>query len=146
MVMITACHTPVASLLPISAAASQASSTYLELPYLNRVIFLALTDIVWLEGAGNYTYIHTRDNRRYLSSKTLKRLEPALADLVFCRVHKSAIINLIYLTEVSFNAGGPHLYLKNTRQITISRRRLSATRRQVKQYQRGLKVGQSVIA
>lgn len=109
-------------------------SNQLELPYHNRTITLAFADIVWLEGAGNYTYIHTRDNRRYLTSKTLKRLEPTLPVAAFCRVHKSALINLAYLAQVNFSTG-PHLYLLNNQFITISRRRLPATRRQVKSYQ-----------
>ncbi|HEY0108911.1 MAG TPA: LytTR family DNA-binding domain-containing protein [Fibrella sp.] len=132
--MISICHAPVTSPLPIKPA-SGPSAKYLELPYRNRMILLAFADIVWLEGAGNYTYIHTRDNRRYLSSKTLKRLEPALIDPAFCRVHKSTIINMAYLSEINFGTA-PHLYLKSTQQIAISRRRLPATRRQVKLYQR----------
>lgn len=131
--MIATCHAPVTSPLPISSARLSLSNQ-IELPYHNRIITLAFSDIVWLEGAGNYTYIHTRDNRRYLTSKTLKRLEPILLDPAFCRVHKSALINLAYLAQVNFSTS-PHLYLLNNQFITISRRRLPATRRQVKSYQ-----------
>lgn len=133
-VMISICHAPVTSPLPIRPSVGP-SSKYLELPYRNRMILLAFADIVWLEGAGNYTYIHTRDNRRYLSSKTLKRLEPTLIGPSFCRVHKSAIVNMAYLSEINFG-DAPHLYLKSSQQVSISRRRLPATRRQVKLYQK----------
>lgn len=133
--MLATCHAPVTSPLPIRLPVKAPSSTYLEIPYRNRMLLLAFADIVWLEGAGNYTYIHTRDNRRYVSSKTLKRLEPTLTDPAFCRVHKSTIINLAFLSHINF-ATNPHLHLLNSQQLTISRRRLPATRRQVKQYQR----------
>jgi two-component system LytT family response regulator len=109
------------------------------------MILLAFADIVWLEGAGNYTYIHTRDNRRYLSSKTLKRLEPELVGPAFCRVHKSTIINMAYLSEINFGTA-PHLYLKNNQLISISRRRLPATRRQVKSYQKLAGIANTPVA
>ncbi|MBO0952527.1 LytR/AlgR family response regulator transcription factor [Fibrella forsythiae] len=105
----------------------------LKLPYGNQLIRLALTDIVRLEGAGNYTYIHTRDQRRYLSSKTLKRLEPMLPGSTFCRIHKSSIVNLEYLTKITFD-NPPHLFLISGEPIAIARRRLPATRRLVKQH------------
>ena len=134
--MISTCHAPVASLLPIRKINGTVASSHLELPFRNRILLLPFSDIVWLEGAGNYTYIHTRDNRKYLSSKTLKRLEPDLTDPAFCRVHKSTIINLAYLTEIKFSDDAPHLFLKSSQPIAVSRRRLPSTRRQVKFYQR----------
>ncbi|XWW46395.1 LytTR family transcriptional regulator [Fibrella sp. USSR17] len=134
--MISFCHAPVTSLLPANKSVRAVVPTHLELPFRNRLLVLNFADIVWLEGAGNYTYIHTRDNKRYLSSKTLKRLEPDLMDSVFCRVHKSTIINLAYLAETNFSDTHPYLLLKGNQPIAISRRRLPLTRRQVKWYQR----------
>ncbi|MBO0953065.1 LytR/AlgR family response regulator transcription factor [Fibrella forsythiae] len=131
--MLTACQVPVISLLSSQSLASPSAATCLELPLGNQLIRLALADIVRLEGAGNYTYIYTRDQRRYLSSKTLKRLELLLTDPVFCRVHKSSIINLAYLTEVNFGPA-PHLCLAGSQPIAVSRRRLASTRRRVKKY------------
>jgi len=134
--MLSICHAPVTSPLPTNKSVRAVAPTHLELPFRNRLLVLDFTDIVWLEGAGNYTYIHTRDNKRYLSSKTLKRLEPELMNSVFCRVHKSTIINLAYLAETNFSGTYPHLLLTGNQSIAISRRRLPLTRRQVKWYQR----------
>ncbi|MBO0952891.1 LytR/AlgR family response regulator transcription factor [Fibrella forsythiae] len=131
--MLTACHTPVTSLLPVRSLVSPSLSAYLQLPYGNQLLLVAFTDIVRLEGAGNYTYIYTRDSRRYLSSKTLKLFETLLPGPAFCRVHKSSIINLDYLTDITFG-NAPYLVLISTEPIAIARRRLPATRRRVKQH------------
>ncbi|MBO0953284.1 LytTR family DNA-binding domain-containing protein [Fibrella forsythiae] len=68
-----------------------------------------------------------------MSSKTLKRLEPLLVGPAFCRIHKSSLINLAYLTQINFG-NTPHLVLIGTELIAIARRRLPATRRRIKQH------------
>lgn len=131
--MIAACHAPFIALLPNRPSVNPPALTNLALPHGNRTILLAFTDIIRLAGAGNYTYIYTRDQRRYLASKTLKHLETLLTSPNFCRVHKSSIINLAYLTEVNFGPA-PHLFLTESQPIAVSRRRLASTRRHIKKY------------
>ncbi|MBO0939484.1 LytTR family transcriptional regulator [Fibrella sp. HMF5335] len=133
--MIYACYAPIASPQPVRPTVSPVIRQQLELPFRNRTITIATADIVWLEGASNYTFIHTRDKQRYLVSKNLKRLEEALIDPAFCRVHKSAVVNLAYLYYANYGLEA-HLRLKNDELITISRRRISSVRRHVHTHQR----------
>ncbi|MBO0934709.1 LytR/AlgR family response regulator transcription factor [Fibrella aquatilis] len=133
--MTYACYTPIAAPQPIRPAVGPAVRQQLVLPFRNRTIVIATADIVWLEGASNYTFIHTRDKQRYLVSKNLKRLEESLIDPAFCRIHKSAVVNLAYLHYASYGTDA-HLRLKNDALITISRRRIPAVRRHVFAHQR----------
>ncbi|WP_158408749.1 LytR/AlgR family response regulator transcription factor [Fibrella aestuarina] len=132
--MIHICHAPVASPQPVRPIATPIHVPKLSLPFRNQLVQVAATDIVWLEGASNYTFIHTRDKRRYLVAKNLKRLEADLVGSPFCRVHKSTLVNLTYLLDVRFG-DEPHLHLKNGQTISISRRRITSTRRQIRAYQ-----------
>ena len=59
------------------------------LPYLNRTVFISVDDILCLQGEGNYTYLCTRDRKKYLVSKTLKEFERTLDESIFLRIHKS---------------------------------------------------------
>lgn len=132
--MIYICHAPVASPQPVRPIVTSTNVPKLLLPYRSQLHQVLATDIVWLEGASNYTFIHTRDKRRYLVAKNLKRLEAELVGAPFCRVHKSTLINLTYLLDVHFG-DEPHLCLKNGQTISISRRRVTATRRQIRAFQ-----------
>ena len=81
---------------------------------------LILKDITHIEGDGNYSYIHLKNNTKKLVSKTLSNLEEMLDSKGFFRCHKSYIINKEYI------AGTPKsfaLMLLNGKEIPISRRR-----------------------
>lgn len=135
--MIHICYAPVASPQPVRPIATAANAPKLALPYRNQIVQVPTTDIVWLEGASNYTFIHTRDKRRFLVAKNLKRLEADLFGPSFCRVHKSTLVNLTYLHDVNFGEE-PHLRLNNGQTISISRRRIASTRRHIRSFQFGL--------
>lgn len=133
--MIHICYAPVASPQPVRPIATPVNVSKLALSYRNQIVQVPTTDIVWLEGASNYTFIHTRDKRRYLVAKNLKRLEADLIGAPFCRAHKSTLVNLSYLLDVNFGEE-PHLRLNSGQTISISRRRIASTRRQIRSYQR----------
>lgn len=84
---------------------------------------IAFTDIVFIEGQGNYTAFHTRHGQRILTSKSLSFYGDKLpAELL--RVHKSYFVNLLYVKVF----GDEFVHLINGKQLPISRRR----RREIK--------------
>lgn len=100
----------------------------------SRSILIANEDIVWLEGSGNYTFIHTRDKRRYLMAKTLKSFEIELSNAPFARIHKSHVVNLAYVKRIAFGINAC-IELTGGKTLTIARRRLTPTRNQYNQHQ-----------
>ena len=118
---------------PQFPAAYQRGSHRIALPYLNRTIFIAADDVLCLQGEGNYTFLHTRDRKRYLVSKTLKEFEKTLDGSIFLRTHKSYIVNLAYVQRGVFNKER-QVRLADGREVAISRRRMKAITQQLSQY------------
>lgn len=79
-----------------------------------------MDNIVRLKADNNYTIIFLADGKEIIVSKTLKDFEGILADKYFIRVHRSDIINLIYLKEFMSNG---NLIMKDGTRLNISRRR-----------------------
>jgi two-component system LytT family response regulator len=83
--------------------------------------FIVVDAITFLEGEGNYTFIHTHTGKRYLVSKTLKALSVHLQQN-FIRVHKSHVVNVDYIKEC--HEGNRILKLTCGKQVAISRRKI----------------------
>jgi DNA-binding LytR/AlgR family response regulator len=84
---------------------------------------IAFTDIVFIEGQGNYTAFHTRHGQRILTSKSLGFYSDKLpAQLI--RIHKSHFVNMLYVNAFD----GEFVQLTDGKRILVSRRR----RREVK--------------
>lgn len=118
---------------PQFPASYQRGSHRIALPYVNRTIFISVDDILCLEGEGNYTFLHTRDRKRYLVSKTLKEFEKTLDGSIFLRIHKSYIVNLAYVQRGVFNKER-QVRLADGREVAISRRRMKDITLQLAQY------------
>ena len=86
-----------------------------------------------LQGEGNYTFLHTRDRKRYLVSKTLKEFEKTLDGSIFLRIHKSYIISLAYVQHDVFSKER-QVRLVDGREVAISRRRMKVITQQLAQY------------
>jgi two-component system LytT family response regulator len=121
------------AVIPQFPTSYQRGSQRIALPYLNRTIFISVDDILCLQGEGNYTFLHTRDRKRYLVSKTLKEFEKTLDSSIFLRIHKSSIINLAYVQRSIFNRER-QVRLADGREVAISRRRMKAISHQLAQY------------
>ncbi|MBB3838640.1 two-component system LytT family response regulator [Runella defluvii] len=98
------------------------SNNSIIIPNGTRQIVIPMSQLVCMEGSGNYAYIYTSDGRRYLVSKTLKSYADILDKTVFLRVHKSWIINLAFLQD--YCEDDRSLRLQGGREIAISRRRI----------------------
>lgn len=121
------------TVLPQFPASYQRSSHRIALPYLNRTIYIAVDDVLCFQGEGNYTFLYTRDRKRYLVSKTLKEFERTLDGSLFLRIHKSYIVNLAYVQRAGLT-NERYVRLADGREVTISRRRVKEILQLMTQY------------
>ncbi len=108
---------------PYSQSASAAPAHHLIVPHKGRHLIIQTNDITCLIGEGNYSFLYTKDGNKYLLSKTLKSFETILDNDVFLRVHKSSIINVNYLKEISVDPDR-YVKLKCGKEVSISRRKM----------------------
>lgn len=59
----------------------------------NERVFVPVSDIEWIDAAGDYMCIHTKQEN-YIVRITLKKLESELDGATFKRIHKSTIVNI----------------------------------------------------
>ncbi len=94
----------------------------ISLPTSDGLEFIHKKDIVYCEAEGNYTYIHTQDEKKRLIPKTLKEIETMIHDPGFIRIHQSYLANVAFLKSYSRLDGG-HIELRNGKQLPVSRSR-----------------------
>ena len=94
-----------------------------------------IDDIVYLEGADNYTAFHLRKKQKVVVSKTLKEYEDLLSDVGFLRIHKSSIINLFHLKNIN-REHGFDVVMSDGQTLAVSRRRSNELLDRAKQYLR----------
>lgn len=88
-----------------------------------RVELVAIEEVVFVQGAGNYSELVRADGRRELHDKTLERLEAVLpAD--FERVHKSYLVRLSAIAALHAHEGSQYeAELKNGVRLPVGRTR-----------------------
>ncbi len=79
-------------------------------------------DIIRIEAEGSYSMVFTRDGKKSLVSRTLSDFEESLPTGMFCRVHRSSLINLDLVSEYSVIDGGTVTMVDGTK-IDVSRRK-----------------------
>jgi two-component system LytT family response regulator len=85
------------------------------------LVLLVLADIDWIEARGDYVRIHSR-NRTDLLRQPIGALEKRLNGSQFVRVHRSAIVNLARIREVTVTETGTHtVILHNGATCRLSR-------------------------
>jgi two-component system LytT family response regulator len=75
-----------------------------------RMFSLEVRDISWIQGASQYSRVHTKDGE-YLLSRTLHSLEGELDPRKFFRIHRSAIVNAAHVREVRSSGDGRYSIL-----------------------------------
>ena len=116
------------SLLPkfdvsYQATLAQQSVQKIIIPHNKKQTVIPVEDIIFVEGEGNYSFLHTKDGKRFLISKTLKCFELMLGTTSFMRIHKSSIVNIHYLKEISIEADR-YVRLSSGVEVAISRRKV----------------------
>ena len=86
-----------------------------------QVLFLRVAEIDWIEAAGYYACLHVGGDTHVLR-RPLAELEQDLGDEKFIRIHRSTIVNLDRVRELTplFNADQCVL-LKDGTELTLSR-------------------------
>ncbi|WP_102795018.1 LytR/AlgR family response regulator transcription factor [Bowmanella denitrificans] len=87
----------------------------------NEVTRVPVTDIQWIDAAGDYMCVHAGDST-HIMRRTMKELEEELDPRRFVRVHRSAIANIQFVSKlVSHVSGEYHLVLQNGTELKVSR-------------------------
>jgi two-component system LytT family response regulator len=66
----------------------------------DRLLFVRIADVDWIEAAGNYVRVHARGDSLVLRAslaKAQRRLDPR----TFVRIHRSAIVNIDRIKELT---------------------------------------------
>ena len=86
-----------------------------------RVTILKVGEIEWIEAADYYACLHV-GGRSHLLRRSLTELEDELDAETFCRIHRSAIVNLECVREVRTDANGEHeVVLRDGTNLRLSR-------------------------
>jgi two-component system LytT family response regulator len=87
-----------------------------------EVLLLNPADVDWIEAADYYACLHV-GGRRHLVRRSLSDLAATLDPSRFCRVHRSAIVNLARVRGVNHDAeGGAVVVLHDGTALPLSRR------------------------
>lgn len=87
------------------------------------------SEIIRCEADSNYTQIHLSTGKKFLASKTLSGVEEMLNGESFIRIHKSHLINLSHVNRLTTE---DVIYMSDSAQLPVSRRRLSEVREAIR--------------
>ncbi len=120
-------HNGAAITRPAAAAAAPAPAQkyadQMTIRVRRRMFSLEVNDISWIQGASQYSRVHTK-NGEYLLSRTLDSLECELDPRKFFRIHRSAIVNAAHVREVRSSGDGRYnIYLHGGQALPMGRAR-----------------------
>jgi len=89
--------------------------------------FIKVSSILCVEAAGDYSQIITSDGKKGIVQKSMTEWEERLPENHFCRIHRSTIINLEYVSRAEewFN-NAYHVHLKGLETPFVMSRRYAA--------------------
>jgi two-component system LytT family response regulator len=87
----------------------------------SEVTRVPISSIQWIDAAGDYMCVHTNDNT-HIMRRTMKELEDELDPKRFVRAHRSAIVNISFVSKlISHVSGEYHLMMENGTELKVSR-------------------------
>ncbi|RXJ50453.1 LytR/AlgR family response regulator transcription factor [Gelidibacter gilvus] len=86
----------------------------------NKLVTIAVEDVIRIEAYGDYSKLVTTDDT-YLSNYGISTLEERLDDSVFIRVHRSSIVNLNKVKELSKYTKSYDITMENGDVVRVSR-------------------------
>jgi two-component system LytT family response regulator len=87
-----------------------------------QVSFVKISEIDWIEADDYYACLHV-GARNHLLRRTLTELEQDLDPALFCRIHRSAIVNIERIRTLKLNSEGEYnVVLENGSELRLSRR------------------------
>jgi two-component system LytT family response regulator len=86
------------------------------------VVFLNVAESDWIEAADYYACLHV-GNHTHLLRRALSELERDLDSEMFCRIHRSIIVNLDRIRRLELKDDGEYeVVLKSNVRLRLSRR------------------------
>ena len=89
-----------------------------------RRVFLPISDILWVEAAGNYVELHTGQAAAVLHRASLAQMEKSLTG--FVRIHRSRLVNRTAIGEVETKSSGDFAVRLGSGQTLLGSRRFRA--------------------
>lgn len=89
-----------------------------------RRVFLPVSNILWVEAAGNYVELHTGQGAAVLHRASLAQMERSLAG--FVRIHRSRLVNRTAVGEVETKSSGDFAVRLGSGQTLLGSRRFRA--------------------
>ncbi|MGB7846713.1 MAG: response regulator [Candidatus Acidiferrum sp.] len=87
-----------------------------------EVLFLKISEIDWVEAADYYVCLHV-GAKAHLLRRSMAEVEQELGEGAFCRIHRSAIVNLERVRRLEISEdGGTDVVLTNGARLRLSRR------------------------
>jgi two-component system, LytTR family, response regulator len=100
----------------------QQKSERLMIKSSGEVLFINVIDIDWIEAADYYSCVHV-GGKTHLMRRSMAELESDLDPGIFCRVHRSAIVNLSRVRAIESSADGEYdVRLTDGTRVRLSRR------------------------
>lgn len=101
---------------------SSAKMDRLTIKSAGHVLFLATAEIDWIEAADYYASLHV-GTKTHLLRRSMNDLEADLDPCLFCRIHRSTIVNLERVRELRFDSDGEYeVVLADATRLKLSRR------------------------
>lgn len=86
----------------------------------DRRYFVDPAEVIWCEADVNYTNLHLKDERRFVSARTLKDYEDMLTPLGFLRTHRSYLVNRAHVDHLDRSG---FVVLRNGMRVEVASRR-----------------------
>jgi two-component system, LytTR family, response regulator len=100
---------------------AQAGIDRLMVKSAGRVTFLRVREIDWIEAADYYASLHAA-GRTHLLRRSMSDLERELDTKTFCRIHRSAIVNVDRVREFKLDSNGEYeVVLEGGTKLRVSR-------------------------
>ncbi len=99
-------------------------ATYFPLPNRKKQIEkIQYSDILYLEGNSNYTFIHLQNGKVKVSCRTLRFHVNNSLDESFVRIHRAFCVNKSYIQDYDQKQSPDYLLLMGGIQLSVSRRK-----------------------
>jgi len=87
-----------------------------------HVVYVPIPDIDWVEAADYYVCLHVGP-KSHLLRQSMAELEQELDSKIFCRIHRSAIVNLRRVRALEVDCAGEYeVVLESGKKLRLSRR------------------------
>jgi two-component system, LytTR family, response regulator len=98
------------------------------------VAYVPIEDIDWVEAADYYVCLHVGP-KSHLLRQSMAELERDLDPHIFCRIHRSSIVNLRRVARLALDAAGDYeVILDSGRRLRLSRRFRKAVQDRMREF------------